>query len=233
MADSLTILVISRLASASLPQIQLLSGKSVPTSIPGLVPNCILIEFSCCLSKVQSGLHTEFQKETGALSTARAGQEVTILLLVVFFATFLEQCVKRFNIIRKLEVFTKYILRASACYIVECMSCLVHGLHDLHGVWCVIQGWDAGTVGVSLSTPGQAPQSQVCAIHLTHPVRLFEQLFCLHCSLVWYQIRKNSPIFIGPHFGYGQYGLTLGLTHLTSSPSRHNGPNNARTPPCY
>ena len=32
--------------------------------------------------------------------------------------------------------------------IVECMSCLVHGLH---GVWCVFQGWDVGTLGNTLS----------------------------------------------------------------------------------
>ena len=36
-------------------------------------------------------------------------------------------------------------------YIVEWVSCLVHGLHDLHGVRCVFQGWDAGTLGNTLS----------------------------------------------------------------------------------
>ena len=70
---------------------------------------------------------------------------------------------------------------------------------------------------------------QACAIHPIHPVRLVLQLFCLHCSLVWYFIRKNSPILTRPHLGYGQYGLT----HQTLSTSWHNGPNNARTPSCY
>ena len=32
--------------------------------------------------------------------------------------------------------------------IVERVSCLVHGLH---GVWCVFQGWDVGTLGNILS----------------------------------------------------------------------------------
>jgi len=35
--------------------------------------------------------------------------------------------------------------------IVELVSCLVHGLHDLHGVWCVFQGWDIGTLSNTLS----------------------------------------------------------------------------------
>ena len=35
--------------------------------------------------------------------------------------------------------------------IVEHVSCLVHGLHDLRGVWCVFQGWDVGTLGNILS----------------------------------------------------------------------------------
>ena len=35
--------------------------------------------------------------------------------------------------------------------IVECVSCLVHGLHDLHGVWSVFQGWVVGTLGNTLS----------------------------------------------------------------------------------
>ena len=35
--------------------------------------------------------------------------------------------------------------------IVERVSCLVHGLHDLHGVWCVFQGWDVGTLDNTLS----------------------------------------------------------------------------------
>ena len=34
--------------------------------------------------------------------------------------------------------------------IVERMSCLVHGLHYLHSVWCVFQGWDVGTLGNTL-----------------------------------------------------------------------------------
>ena len=44
-----------------------------------------------------------------------------------------------------------------ACYIVECVSCLVHGLHDLHGVWCVFQGWDAGTDGQWVYHPRVGP----------------------------------------------------------------------------
>jgi len=35
--------------------------------------------------------------------------------------------------------------------IVEHVYCLVHGLHDLHGVWCVFQGWDVSTLGNILS----------------------------------------------------------------------------------
>ena len=35
--------------------------------------------------------------------------------------------------------------------IIERMSCSVHGLHDLHGAWCVFQGWDVGTLGNTLS----------------------------------------------------------------------------------
>ena len=35
--------------------------------------------------------------------------------------------------------------------IVERVPCLVHGLHDLHGIWCVFQGWDTGTLGNTLS----------------------------------------------------------------------------------
>jgi len=35
--------------------------------------------------------------------------------------------------------------------VVECVSCLVLGLHDLHGVWCEFQGWDIGTLGNTLS----------------------------------------------------------------------------------
>ena len=35
--------------------------------------------------------------------------------------------------------------------IVERVSCLVHGLDNLHCVWCVFQGWDVGTLGNTLS----------------------------------------------------------------------------------
>ena len=35
--------------------------------------------------------------------------------------------------------------------IVERVSCLVHSFHDLHGVWCVFQGWDVSTLGNTLS----------------------------------------------------------------------------------
>ena len=35
--------------------------------------------------------------------------------------------------------------------IVERVSSLVHGLHDLHGVSLVFQGWDVGTLGNALS----------------------------------------------------------------------------------
>ena len=34
---------------------------------------------------------------------------------------------------------------------VEHVSCLVPGLHDFHGVWCLFQGWDVGTLGNTLS----------------------------------------------------------------------------------
>ena len=59
--------------------------------------------------------------------------------------------------------------------IVERVSCLVHSLHDLHGVWCVSgRGhWVTHSVGVSLSTPRVGPSKiYACAIHPTHPVRL-------------------------------------------------------------
>ena len=53
------------------------------------------------------------------------------------------------------------------------ISCLVHGLH---GVWCLFQGWDVGTLGWFLSgcvtqDPRVGP-SEACAIYPTHPVRL-------------------------------------------------------------
>ena len=50
----------------------------------------------------------------------------------------------------QLEVFSEDIPRAVLCTGII-VSCLVHGLHDLHGVWCVFQGWDVGTLGNTLS----------------------------------------------------------------------------------
>ena len=54
------------------------------------------------------------------------------------------------------------------------VSCLI--VHGLHGVWCLFQGWDIGTLGNTLSQcvtqdPKVGP-SEACAIHPTHPVRL-------------------------------------------------------------
>ena len=53
------------------------------------------------------------------------------------------------------------------------VSWLVHGLH---GVWCLFQGWDIGTLGNTFSEyitqdPKVGP-SEACAIYPTHYVRL-------------------------------------------------------------
>ena len=53
------------------------------------------------------------------------------------------------------------------------VSSLVHGLH---GVWCLFQGWDVGTLGNTLSgcvtqDPRVGP-SEACAILPTQPVCL-------------------------------------------------------------
>jgi len=81
----------------------------------------------------------------------------------------------------------------------EHVSCLVHCLHDLHGVWCVIQGWDVGTLGNTLSGcvtqySRVGPSELACATYPTQPV-----CFCSVFTAVW-------------------CGISFVKTHLLSSP---------------
>ena len=64
--------------------------------------------------------------------------------------------------------------------------------HGLHGVWCLFQGWDVGTLGIILSgcvtqDPRPVGPSVACAVHPTHPVRLVactSEAYCCACRLV-------------------------------------------------
>ena len=81
--------------------------------------------------------------------------------------------------------------------IVECVSCLVHGLHDLHGVWCVFQGWDVGTLGNTLSgcitqDPRVGP-SEACAIYPTHAP------CSLGCTAVLSSLQSGGMSFVKTH----------------------------------
>ena len=81
--------------------------------------------------------------------------------------------------------------------IVESVSCLVHGLH---GVGCVFQGWDIGTLGNTLSgcTPGQDPQRLVLPTVLTlftwlHSFSVFTTV-CCGISFVKTHLSSPDPI---------------------------------------
>ena len=80
------------------------------------------------------------------------------------------------------------------------VSWLVHGLH---GVWCLFQGWDSGTLGNTLSQcltqdPRVGP-SEGCGIHPTHTVNM---LGCVHewglvlSMKVCTQWRVEEPVII-------------------------------------
>jgi len=86
--------------------------------------------------------------------------------------------------------------------IVERMSCLVHGLHDLHGVWCVFQGWDVGTLGNTLWVYHSVPQGKPLRVRLVLStlLTLFAWLHsCSDFTAVW-------------------CGISFIKTHLLSSP---------------
>ena len=87
--------------------------------------------------------------------------------------------------------------------IVERVSCLVHGLHDLHGVWCVFQGWDVGTLSNTLS--GCITQSPRVG-----PSELGLVLSTLLTLFAWL---RSSSVFTAVWCG-----ISFVKTHLLSSP---------------
>ena len=90
------------------------------------------------------------------------------------------------------------------------VSCLI--VHGLHGVWCLFQGWDIGTLGNTLSQcVTQDPKvglSEGCGIHPTHPVHLVactSESQCCACRLVHNEglrsLWANSKSITSEHMG--------------------------------
>ena len=89
--------------------------------------------------------------------------------------------------------------------IVERMSCLVHGLHDLLGVWCVFQGWDVDTLGNTLWVYHSVPQSRPLRPRLVlstllilfawlHSCSVFTAVWCGISFVKTYLLSSPDPI---------------------------------------